>query len=331
MKRLNNVFKEIISLENLRRAHYRARRGKAHYQGVKRVNADEENLLLQLQASLKQRTFTTSEYTTEVIQDSGKERLIHKLPYYPDRIVQHAIMAVIAPKLERSLIRDTFQSLQGRGTHDARKRLSKCLQKDDAQWAMKLDIEKYYPSINNFKLKQIVRKKIKCKDTLNLIDNIIDSTKGLPIGNYISQLLGNLYLSGLDWMIVQKLKPVGYFRYCDDLVLISKNRSALIEYQKEISSALSDLDLKLKGNPKVIITKISDCGVDFVGFLFRKSSIKLRKRITKSFRAKAKNPKNLNTLMAFKGFCQYSNSKMLWRSVEKTMPKLYSKYTRKPL
>src|SRR5690606_9941326 len=112
----------------------------------------------------------------------------------PDRIVHHAIMIVCGDFWEKSLIRDTFQSLGGRGTSDARKRVQRFIQRNKPKYYLQIDISKYYPSINNNILKEVICKKIKCKRTLDLLYDIIDSCEGVPIGNYLSQIFGNLYL-----------------------------------------------------------------------------------------------------------------------------------------
>ena len=309
MKRIGNVFEEIVCYDNLVLAHHRARKGKSHYRGVKHVNANEEKVLKALQSQLINKTFTTSKYRVKRINDNGKERDIYILPYYPDRIVQHAILNIIEDRLTKSLIRDTFQSIKGRGIHDARKRVRACLKKEDALWSMKLDVEKYYPSINNNIMKSIVSSFIKCRDTLWLLFDIIDSIRGLPIGNHISQILGNLYLSAIDWFVKQELKPVGYFRYCDDLILIDKSYQNLKTFKQKIEEKLSNLCLKLK--TKVIISKIQNTGLDFVGFLYRKNSTTLRKRVAKAFKDKVSKKRYLS-ILSYKGNCKYVNAKKLW-------------------
>ncbi|MGL4520834.1 MAG: RNA-directed DNA polymerase [Phocaeicola sp.] len=175
------------------------------------------------------KTFSTSKYVIKKKVEGGKLREIYSLPYFPDRVVQHALLQVIGPRLEKSFIRDTFQSIKGRGTSDARKRVSRFIKINRPTHYLQLDISKYYPSINNSKLKQKIRSVIKCPDTLHLLDNIISSCEGLPIGNYTSQVLGNYYLTDFDWFIKQQLKVKGYFRYCDDLVFFGTSSKELMD------------------------------------------------------------------------------------------------------
>jgi len=125
MKRHGNLWHKVISLENIKLAHTIARRGKAFYTEVQMVDADVDKYAREVQAMLVNKTFTTSPYKVEDRFDGRKMRTIYKLPYYPDRIVQHAMLNIVGPILVNTFIRDTFQSIQGRGTHDAARRVKK--------------------------------------------------------------------------------------------------------------------------------------------------------------------------------------------------------------
>jgi RNA-directed DNA polymerase len=321
MKRHGNLWQRIVEPENIKAAHIAARRGKGFYSEVKMVNENMDEMLEQVRLSLVNKTFTTSPYQVEERFDGRKIRTIHKLPYYPDRIVQHALIQVVGPIWRSSFIRDTFQSIPTRGTDDARRRVTKAIRKDNPKYALKMDIQKYYPSVNNEKLKWVVRRKIKCKDTLWLIDNIIDSTPGLPIGNYTSQDLGNLYLCDFDWVMKhQKIKH--YYRYCDDIVVMSDSKEQLHRLREEMVERLSMLDLTIK--PTWQVFDIQKQGLDFVGFVFRPSHILVRRGIATKFKRKVSQisrywqimtpTKIVNGLMAYWGWMKHVNAKNLWRS-----------------
>lgn len=325
MKRHGNLWGKICELDNIKFAHKQARRGKAFYSEVKMVDADVDKYCKEIQSMLINKTFTTSQYEIEERHDGRKIRTIYKLPYYPDRIVQHALLNVIGDIFVRSFIRDTFQSIIGRGTSDVMRRVKKIVQSSNCpQYALKIDIEKYYPSVDNEIIKQMVRRKIKCQDTLWLIDNIIDSMKGLPIGNYTSQHLGNLYLNQIDWRVKQELKPAAYFRYCDDMVLMDNSKSKLLAHKVKICSWLDVIKLKIK--PTWNIYNVYKHGVDFVGYVFTPFNIRLRKSIVIKFKKTCQELKkeikdkkrDLSRIMSYKGWVRPCNAKMLWR--KHTMP-----------
>jgi RNA-directed DNA polymerase len=328
MKRHGSLWASITDTNNIALAHCLARRGKSHYREVKMVDANVERFVESIRDALIQKTFTTSEYRVEIKSDGRKVRTIHKLPYYPDRIVQHALINVIGPILVNVFIRDSFQSIPGRGTSDAARRVKSIIRSDKApRYALKIDIEKYYPSVDNSIMKNAVRRHIKCGDALWLIDNIIDSTKGLPIGNYTSQHFGNLYLNRLDWWVKQDIKPEGYFRYCDDIVVLGNSTSFLLGVKNKIESFLKEIKLKIKSSWQLY--DIAHNGLDFVGYVFSPNYTKLRKTISLRFKQTCKElnyadpmPENaLSRLMAYRGWVKQSSSKMLWR--KNLTPRLY--------
>lgn len=112
-----------------------------------------------------------------------------------------------------------------------------------------MDIKKFYPSVNHDILKAIIRKKIKDDDLLWLLDEIIDSADGVPIGNYLSQFFANLYMAYFDHWVKEELKVKYYYRYADDIVLLSDSKDQLRNWLLAIKVYLTNmLKLKLKDN-----------------------------------------------------------------------------------
>ena len=214
------------------------------------VNADEDKYLYEIQKMLINHTFKTSEYTIFKKKDTGKERTIFKLPYYPDRIVQWAIIQVIEPYLLKYFTLDTYSAIPGRGIHYGVKKIKKQMRyhKDDCRYCLKLDVRKFYPSIDRDVLKQQYRRMFKDPELLWLIDEIIDSppedTTGVPIGNYLSQYSGNLYLATFDHWIKEVKRVKFYHRYMDDIVVFGRSKEELRSLFADIKIYLSD-NLKL--------------------------------------------------------------------------------------
>lgn len=321
MKRHGNLWNRIVDYDNILAAHRTARKGKSHYKEVKMVNSNEEFYIREIQRMLTEKTFTTSTYEVFDKHDGRKMRTLYKLPYYPDRIVQHALLQVVGPIWSKCLIRDTFQSIPGRGTHDARRRVEKHICRQPPKYALKFDIAKYYPNVDNTILKQEIRRKIKCADTLWLMDNIIDSADGIPIGNYTSQYFGNVYLARFDWWVVQKLKPYCYFRYCDDIVLLADTAEQCHAMRKACFDKL-EADYKLMIKPNWQVFPVEARGLDFVGFVFKSDKVRLRQGIADGLKRKTKDirkqeqrirpHKIVNGLGSYWGWCKHINAKKLW-------------------
>ncbi len=291
MVRYGYLYEKVYNLDNIKLAHKNAKKGKLHYKEVKMVDKLPDKYFNNIYNLLKNKTYKNSKYKIIIKKtDNGKIRKIYKLPYYPDRIIHHAIIQIVNEIWYKSLIRDTYSSIKGRGIYDGFKRIKKSLiDKENTKYCLKLDIKKYYPSINNEILKKIIRNKIKDKDLLWLLDEIINSTEGLPIGNYLSQYFGNLYLSGLDHYCKNEIKIKYYFRYADDIVILHKDKKFLHEIKKEIELYLNK-NLKLQLNKNWQIFPIDKRGIDFLGYKFFHDYILLRKSIKKKF---IKNIKNI--------------------------------------
>ena len=127
MKRVGNIYHKIYDIDNLRVAHKNAKQGKGFYKEVKMVDSNLDKYLLDLQKTLIDKTYHTSEYEIFDRKEGKKIRQIYKLPYYPDRICQWALLQVIEPVLMKNLTADTYSAIPDRGIHYGLKRLQKDL------------------------------------------------------------------------------------------------------------------------------------------------------------------------------------------------------------
>jgi RNA-directed DNA polymerase len=135
MKRYGYLYPKIWDMDNIKLAHKNARKAKLHYHEVQMVNANEEKYFQMIQDMLRDKTFKNSEYEVFIKNDSGKDREIYKLPYFPDRIIHHCIMQVLEPIWVSTLITDTYSSLKGRGIHRGVKQIKKALSdKENTQY-----------------------------------------------------------------------------------------------------------------------------------------------------------------------------------------------------
>jgi len=287
MKRVNNLFDQIVSIENLNSADIKARIGKNRSYGVNKHDKKKVENILNLHNLLKSGTFKTSKYHVFSIKTSnGKDREIYQLPYYPDRIVHHAIMNVMEPVWTNIFTKDTHSCIKGRGIHGAFRSIKNSMVDiDNTKYCLKLDVKKFYPTINHSILKSIIRKKIKDTRVLSMLDEIIDSAPGVPIGNYLSQFFANLYLAYFDHWIKEVLKVKHYCRYADDIVILSGNKAELHQYLIQIKDYLIDV-LKLTIKENYQIFPVEKRGIDFVGYVFYHDRILLRKSIKQSFARK---------------------------------------------
>ncbi|WP_034629499.1 RNA-directed DNA polymerase [Desulfotruncus alcoholivorax] len=302
-KTYTNLFEKIYQFDHLYEAYLMARKNKRNNGEVIEFTANLEENLIEIQNELIYRKYKTGRYREFYVNDP-KTRLVAALPF-KDRVVHHALCAVIEPIFERAFIYDSYACRNGKGTHAAADRTTYFVRKLQHLYpqiyCLKCDIKQYFPSVNHNILKKIIRKKIACKSTLWLIDEIIDSvaddkninSKGMPIGNLTSQLYANIYLNELDHFVKEKLQIKHYVRYMDDFIILCHDKTILWSIKRDIEVFLRHyLDLELNG--KTGIFPISQ-GIDFCGYRIwpthrkiRKSSIKRMKRKLKAFQRKFK-------------------------------------------
>jgi hypothetical protein len=340
MKNTGDLFSKICDMDNLKKAHKNAKRGKGWYREVKQVEKNLDKALRALQNSLINHTYKTSEYETFIKKECNKEREIYKLPYYPDRICQWAILQIIEPYLLSTMTKDTYSAIPKRGIQPIINQLrghEKVIKKDgkivskkwipsvlvsdpeNTAYCLKLDVRKYYPSIVHDVLKMRYRELFKDKELIWLMDEIIDSIStcpateenieilqrlgvavnvivdsdgkefvdgvGIPIGNYVSQYDGNFNLSILDHWLKEVKGVKYYYRYMDDMVILSGSKEELHQLKIEIDEFMAvNLKQVIKHNWQVFPSKVR--GIDFVGYRFFGEYTLLRKSTCKTFKKK---------------------------------------------
>lgn len=303
---------------NLRQALINARHGKEHQYGVKLFDRNPDTNLLLLHESLINKRYRTSSYTTKTVYEP-KERLVYRLPFYPDRILHHAVMLQLEDTFVSTFTADTYSCIKNRGIHKAVDNVKKALRDvPGTQYCLKIDIRKFYPSIDHEVLKMLLRRKFKDKDLLDLLDEIIDSAPGLPIGNYLSQYFANFYLAYFDhWM--KEVKQVRYyFRYADDIVILGESKTELHSLLWEMNDYLRDkLKLQIKDNYQVF--PVEARGIDFLGFVLRHKYVRMRKSIKQNF-ARAAKKGNVCSISSYKGWALPANTKHL---LKKLLPHEY--------
>lgn len=335
MKRYGHIFDRLASEDNLLRAHKEARKGKLQYREVIAFDADPVSSVAAIRCRLLDGTYTVHSYRHFITYEGGKERVIDWNPCYADNVVQHAVEQTAGRYLLASCIRDTYAGFRGRGIHDGVRRIKKFLREysaDQPIYILKMDVRKFYASVDHDILKAKIRRRIKDPRVLDLLDKIIDSHPvGLPIGNYLSQLFANYFLSDFDHFV----KARGfrhYARYCDDIVVIHHDKQSLHELMLDCFGFLGELKLTVKANAQVY--PIERCGLNFLGYIFSRTDVRLRKSVERSFRRAVRRyklkpcVKTFASLTSYWGWIRWCSSGIqLWFSLLKQpLANLEAKY-----
>lgn len=290
MKRAGNLIFKIASLDNLYLAFYKAKKNKESKSEIINFKSNLNYNLIKIQDGILNGNIKIGNYHFFTIYDP-KERQICAADF-PERILHHALMNICHPVFENQQIFDSYATRKNKGTYAALYRAEKFQNKN--KWFLKLDIRKYFDSIDHKILYNLLNKKFKDKPLMQIFNKIINSyetntEKGLPIGNLTSQYFANYYLSYVDRYIKNELNVLYYVRYMDDMVLWSNDKKKLLDIRKRITEFLKvNLSLSLKIS---IINKNTE-GLNFLGYKIYRNKIKLNQRSKNRFLSKTKEYEN---------------------------------------
>ncbi len=313
-------YNNIICLENLLNAWKEFLNGKRNRKDVQDFQLRLMSNIISLHESLATKTYKHSAYHAFNISDP-KPRRIHKAGV-KDRLIHHAVYRVLYPSFNRVFISDSFSCRLKKGTHKAIDRFRTFARKSSQNhtktvWVLKCDIRKFFASIDQKILKEIIASYVPDQDILWLVSRVIDSffstapNVGLPLGNLTSQLLVNIYMNEFDQFMKHKLKAKYYIRYADDFVIFSRDKNDLFRIVPIIRAFLADR-LHLQLHPQKISIKTIASGVDYLGWVtfpdHRVVRTVTKKRIMRKIRRKQG---KRETVQSYLGLLSHGNSRGL--------------------
>ena len=296
-KKTSNIYDEPITFTNIEKMWNIVRKSCKNKRGIYEFSLNKNTNIYNIGKVLKERCYKPYPYRVFMIFEP-KPRLVMSQCIY-DKIINHFVANYyLLPYLERKLIDCNVATRKNKGTDYAIKLVKKYINEirikhpNEEIYVLKLDISKYFYTINHQILIDMLKKDIDDKDVINLIKIIIDETNkpyinelvdklnihnntdiphyekdvGLSIGAMTSQFLAIYYLNVLDHYIKEKLNCKYYVRYMDDFLIFNVNKNELKKAWDLINYKISELKLRI--NPKSNIYKLSN-GISFVGYKFR--------------------------------------------------------------
>ena len=326
MKSYNNLWEKFISEENIRTCIEKAAVGKRKRNSVKRALSDIDTYVGIIRSYAENFENATHQEITIRDGNSGKERIII-VPRFKEHVIHHMVVQTMLPLLTTGMYKHTYSSIPGRGLHKCMKKMKAWIEHDprNVKYCLKLDVKKFFNSIDHEVLIDKMRKYIKDERFLSVVIEIINaSDRGIPIGFYTSHWFANWLLQPLDHLIKEELGVKYYVRYMDDMVLFGSNKRKLHEARKRIEEFLNnELHLRLKENWQLFRFDYIDKhgehrgrALDFVGFKFYRDKIVLRKsimlRLTRKIRKINKKGKltifDAHQLMAWLGWIDWTDT-----------------------
>jgi retron-type reverse transcriptase len=307
MKRAKNLLQQISDLDNLYLAFYKAKKGKSQSIEMQDFQKKLDSNLQQMASDIKNECFEIGNYKYFMVKDP-KERKICAASFR-ERVLHHAIMNICHESFENYQMFHSYATRPGKGTHSALQYAVAC--QHDSGWFIKLDVKKFFDTIDHNQLKYFLNKRFKEPQLLRLFFRIIDSYNngikiGLPIGNLTSQYFANYYMAQLDQYAKEILKIKKYVRYMDDIVFWNASKQQLLEHYECVKTFLHD---NLKQVFKPTIVNRTNYRFSFLGYIVSQNGIVPNKASKKRYECKIV---HLQNQLLFKNITENVASNLFW-------------------
>ena len=334
MKRYGHLFQQIATFGDLLQAARKALQGKKDRPVVAEFYFHLEPELLRLEEELRTGGYLPRPYRSFMVYEPKPRRIC--AADIRDRVVHHAICNVLQPAFEAFSIHDSYACRRGKGTHRALRRTQ--FFSRSHRYFLKLDVRKFFSSVDLQRLKELLERRFKDRQLLDLLGRIIDHPipesrpgKGLPIGNLTSQHLANFYLGHADHFVKDELAVRGYLRYMDDMLVFGDDKADL---HRALAAARGFMDERLRLELKesaVLLAPVSQ-GIPFLGFRVFPRLMRLQRAGWARFQSKVRQREQayrhgtldeaglVQSVQSLLGHVQHANTLRLRRNFLRTMP-----------
>jgi retron-type reverse transcriptase len=283
MRRVGNLKESFLSFENLYAGYKKAFKATKNYSACEFTFNLERELFL-LKEELSTGEYIPRDYRYFTILDPKVREI--SVADFRDRVVHHSLVNILEPIYEKRFISDSYATRKGKGTHRAIAKAQQFMKHN--RWYLKMDVRKYFDSINHETLNRIIARSIKDPFILNLCAVIIskggDGITGLPIGNLTSQFFANVYLDIFDHFIKERLRIKHYIRYMDDFCVFSDDKEHLKNIRNKATEFIDDtLRLDIKESATLLNNRLH--GLPFLGVRIFPNMIRYkRENFNRSFK-----------------------------------------------
>jgi len=295
MKEYKYLYQRMLDEDIIRKAYKKLRKGKTKRREIQQIDANLDAEVAKMREMIRntrpgevehpELAYKPHKRTPKLIKEHGKERRIY-MPEIHEQWLHHIIVLILEPIIVATAYPYSCGSFPKRGAHYGKKKIKSWMSDiKGTKYYAKLDIRHFYENIRIDVLMRELSIRIKDSWFLYIIELCLKGfKKGIPLGFYISQWLANYILEPLDKFITRTFQK--YMRYMDDMVIFSGNKKKLHEITVEIAKMLGRrFRLKLKNNYQVVRFIYEKPGkkigrpLDYMGFLFFRDRITIRKKI----------------------------------------------------
>ena len=255
MKRKGNLYQNLYKFENIQSAFNEVCKNTKNKKKVARFKEYKCIYISRIYDILQTKTYKPGPYNVFTIYEPKKRRIISQ--NMQDKVINHLVARhILYPALLPCLLDVNVASRKGLGTSKGIRLTMNfhriCKVKYKTYYILKCDISKFFASINHDILKEKLRKRIKDKDALKIVFDIIDiEENGLSIGAMTSQILAIFYLNDTDHFIKETLKIKYFLRYQDDFLLFHPSKEYLKYCLNELEKFLEKEKLILNKKTRI--------------------------------------------------------------------------------
>lgn len=348
---IKNIFPKMSSFESMLQAEKDTRSGSRYGKDELLFWEDYEGNLHEISERIQNLDFPPDRYRSFYVYEPKLRKII--CSDYTTKVIQRAAYNALKPLVCKGFISDTYSCIEERGQLKAMQRLAKDVNyayDSGRDWYyLKMDVEKFFYRIDHEILMKIIRKKIGDRKAVRLMEHYICEASmpfglplgvtnpmdidekdmlwdvGITIGGGLSHLYSNMYLDPLDQLAKREIGIKKFYRYADDMIILSEDKGQLHTYKRELSDFLWD-ELRLRLNSKTAIRPISQ-GMEFVGYRVRPHKVTLRKstslRMKRNLKKKQEQYRNYeisfaevnDTVMSYKALMKHCDCNALDRKI----------------
>lgn len=259
MKRKGNLYDNMCDINNIMLVYDEVCRNTKNKKRVATYREYRCGNIAKIRDVLINRRYVVGPYNVFTIYEPKERRIVSQKMF--DKVINHLVARyILMPALFPSLVPENVASRKNLGTKAglnlAMKFENKCKAKYNKYFVLKCDISKFFASIDHDILKEKLKRKIKDKDALKIVFDVIDSEEnGLGIGNMTSQILAIFYLNDLDHYIKERLGIKYYVRYQDDFMIYHNSKKYLNYCLKKITEYITKEKLVLNTKTRIYASR----------------------------------------------------------------------------
>jgi RNA-directed DNA polymerase len=313
---LTDLIWQIADYRNLTAALRHCRKGKRASAAYQKMLLSLPDSLISTHHELLSGTYQWLPYHKMMVCDPKKREIL--VAPFRDRIVHQAMCQILGPTMDLRIPKSSFACRINMGNQNAVLSLHHSLkQLGHDRYAIKLDIKKYFASIDHETLMTMLRDMFQERNIQELLKSLLGShlpfkqkSCGIPIGSVTSQYFANLFLSPIDRHL-ESNEDVHYIRYMDDMVLWGRDKEKVKSIVHEVYDLLDLLKLEVPPSKKVPLGRDP---IPFLGFVIDHNHIRCLSRNKRRFRRRIKRLEKKNSLPS--QIAEMQTSFLAWSALE---------------